>query len=173
MDKINFLVLGLALFLCVCCTNEKTAELKAFSPDGGGFSIMLPGTPELQTQTVNTAAGPIVVKMYIVNDNGMAYIVSYNDYPQEAMDQTTPEQVLDGARDGAVANVYGKLLSETILSLDGYPGRQINVGVGDNGIKARIYLVNNRLYNVMVSGPGQKLTTKTVGDVLESFKLTK
>ena len=164
-------VLVLLVLFCGCIGSEDDVALETFTSKDDGFSILMPGTPELETHTVNTVAGPITVYVYQVESNGIVYQVGYNDYPEEAMEGLTPEQMLDGARDGAVANVFGELIAEEIISLNGYPGRQINIAVEDNGIRAKIFLVDNRLYQVLVVGPKNKMYYKNVGDVLDSFEL--
>ncbi len=55
-----------------------------------------------------------------------------------------------------------------------YPGREITIEKkGEIVAKMRIYLVNNRLYQVMVLGPGAAFSTKDVGIFLDSFRLNK
>lgn len=150
---------------------SKPIDLESFSSKEGRFTLLMPGTPKLETRVVNTAKGEVTAYMYIVKLDDRVYMVSYSDYPDDAIHELTPEQILDNGRDGMIANVFGELISETIISLDGYPGRQLNIGVGNSGIRAKIFLVKNRMYGVMVSGPNDKMYLEPAGDVLDSFRL--
>jgi hypothetical protein len=79
---------------------------------------------------------------------------------------------LDGGREGAVAKVNGKLLSETPLTLEGYPGREMTISAGQLGVRSRMYLVDNRAYSIIITGPVGELNLPRVDEVLNSFKLT-
>jgi hypothetical protein len=173
MQKISkaiavFVVLALIL-LCGCVS--KPVELQPFSSADGRFSILMPGAPKYESTNVDTAAGTLVMHSYMVEDAGMAYGVIYSDYP-DFMKDADPQAVLDGGRDGAVAKIKGTLISETPLTLGGYPGRDITVSAGTLGFRSRIYLVNTRIYSVIVTGPTDKLKLPRVDEVLDSFKLT-
>ena len=170
MKRIIFLSVILVFVLFAGCTTTQRAddkridEMQSFSPEGSGFSISLPGTPNFETQTFDTNFGMVVSKVYILDKGNMVYQVSYTDYPDEVKN-ADPQVVLAGVRDGAVANVHGKLVSETSTTLNGYPGKEFTTVIGTQEIYTKTYLVNNRLYIVMAAGPGY-------WQVLDSFNLT-
>jgi hypothetical protein len=172
MKKKKAVFWGLVLLtvLFVGCTS-KPAELQQFNSTEGGFSILLPGTPKYAVETVDSAAGPLVVNTYMVDGFDKAYGVMYTDYP-DAVLETDPQKVLDGARDGAVTNVKGKLLSEAAMTLNGYPGREMNISAGQLGVRSRVYLVNKRIYSVIVTGPVNQMNLSVFDEVLNSFNLT-
>ena len=171
MKRITFILITLTTFFLASCSTLDKVNLRSFSPENNNFSVLMPGNPRFQTQTVNTAVGLIEIKMYISEVDGIAYLIDSNEYPEKVI-ETSPKLILDGARNGAVKNVYGKLISETIISLDGYPGRELNIAIADGGARARIYLVKNALYQLIVVGPGEKLYLGHVHRMFESFKLT-
>jgi len=103
--------------------------------------------------------------------------VGYSDYPEEMVKESDPEKILDGSRDGAVRNANGKLVLENKISLDGNPGRELVIdakgkGGQDATMKARVFLVKNRLYQVMVVAPKGQVSGAEIDDFLKSFKLT-
>jgi hypothetical protein len=168
--KIKLLsLLGLALFFAGC--QQPTWE--ELSSSEGAFSIFLPGSPTELTRTVNTAAGPIDFHFFLLEQKDIAYLVGYSDYPEIAVQKTNPEAILEGARNGAVASAQGKLLSELIISLNGYPGRELKIepAGGEGTINTNMFVVDNRLYQVMVVTPKEKAFSKHVGKFLDSFKL--
>lgn len=168
-------LLILALVAALVATGCQQAGWTTFSSREGGFSVLLPSPPTEQRQTVNTVAGPIEAYFFVVDrqkQDRFVYTVAYSDYPDAVVEKRDPGAILDGARDGAVKNVRGRLLSELSLSLGGHPGREINIAVeGTHTIRARLYLVNNRLYQVSVLAPSEKLGSKNVGQFLDSFTL--
>jgi hypothetical protein len=148
-----------------------------FTSDEGGFSIMSPLPMEEASQTVDTELGSIEIHTFMVEQSDRAYMVGYSDYPQDYIDQSDPEIILDGARDGAVGNVNGKLASEIKLLLeDQYPGREIVITAmldqdHEGTIKSHMYLVGNRLYQVMVIAASGEMSVQEMDDFINSFKL--
>src|SRR5205085_477067 len=79
----------------------------------GGMTVQMPGTPQKQTQNVDTAVGSVAFNTYSVQNGNEAFIVGYNDFPDTpATRAANPEDLLNKARDGAVQNVGGKVKSE-------------------------------------------------------------
>lgn len=173
--KVRFL---LCLFFMVFAAGGcGKAEWKDFTSEAGKFSVQMPGVPEEKTQPVNVAKlGNVNMFTYTLEQSDGAYMAAYNDYPMGLFAQVSPDKVLDGARDGAVGNVEGgKLVSEQKITIDGYPGRDI-VAEGTKGsitfvIKARIYLVNYRLYQCMAILQKDKSSSIDAAKFLDSFKL--
>lgn len=137
----------------------------------------MPTEPTYATTPTQTALGNIESHMASINDtaNNTFFAVMWSDYPASAMASTTPEHVLDGARDGAVANVKGKLLAEKKITANGYPGREVRLASTDNSFVAidRMYIVKNRLYQAMVVWPTTSEDVPTTRKFLESFTFTK
>jgi hypothetical protein len=162
--------LAAALLLAADDANTK---LEDFAPKGGRFAVQMPGPPKEQTNKVNTAVGPIDVHMFVLSpDPNTAYIVGYSDYPEEMIKKSDIQKVLDGARDGAVKNVNGKLDWEKKITIDKHPGRDFAISTEHFEGRDRIYLVNARLYQVMVVGSKDFITDKVAQKFLDSFKLT-
>ena len=74
---------------------------------------------------------------------------------------------------GSLNNVQGKLLSEKVIELGKYPGREIRVDF-QNGlgvIKMRIYLVKNTMFMIQTITDTQKQYNKSVDKFMNSFQL--
>lgn len=125
-----------------------------FESADGGFKAQFPKTPKTQTIPTPTPAGNIDQTMIMADDNGISYGVSFADYPEEATKATPIETMLDGARDGAVANINGTLKSEKQIKLGEFDGRELEVTANAAGqdvvVHQRMYVVNNRLYQLIV-----------------------
>lgn len=162
----------IVLLLTACGSKSEPTE---FINEEGNFSVMSPFSLEESSQTVDTAAGPIEIHFFMADDGNSAFMVGYSDYPAEIVDINDPNDMLDGAAEGATANINGTLVSQNNITLDGYPGRELALeGTFDNfnaSAKARIYLVGNRLYQVLVISSEGNITTEDMDAFLQSFKL--
>jgi hypothetical protein len=95
----------------------------------------------------------------------------YSDYPETIL-KAPADKVLDGGRDGALANTEGKLVSDQGLSLDGFAGREFIIEIPGKGLmKLRTFLVRQRLFQVMAMGTKEKIEHEDTGKYLASFRL--
>jgi hypothetical protein len=136
------------------------------------FKVRFPGSPEEKQQT-----GPlgITMKMFMVeNANGM-YGVAVADMPIPSNE--SPDKVqdrLDGAQAGAIRNINGTLISSTGIYLKGYPGREFSAAVTmptQGQVRAKIFIVNRRMYQVMVLGTSAFANSEGANEFLNSFQL--
>ena len=142
------------------------------SPDHS-FAVMLPKEVGEQEQTVNTQLGPIKMCIYSAKSKHQEFTVVYSDYPDSYVNTTGPAVILDGARDGAVRNIQGQLLSETLIELQGNPGRELKIeGPRKLIIRSRMYLVKNRLFQIMAISKPDHSFDKKIKDVFDSFRIT-
>jgi len=148
------------------------AAWQEFSSAEGNFAVLMPGTPTHEKTSTNTAVGPIDMHMFTLNiKRDAAYMVMYNDYP-EIVTKASPEALLDGGRNGALANTKGKLIGEQSISLDGFPGREIVIDVPGKGLmKVRAFLVRQRLFQVLAVGTKEKIDHEDTAKYLTSFRL--
>ncbi len=167
----------LCSLLLVAACNTAAPKLEEFASEPGGFAVAAPRALEEDVASVETAVGPIDIHTFTTTQGETAYIVAYSDYPADLITQSDPQQVLNGSRDGAVQNVGGTLVSEESIDLDGNPGKALVIDTttdtGDAAtVNARLYLVDNRLYQILVVVPkGGEESTSTEA-FLDSFSLT-
>jgi glucose/arabinose dehydrogenase len=147
--------------------NWKTVEF----PDGR-FSVALPDGYTKKNQKVNTAAGSLEVTMVVgEGSKDTLFVVSYCDYSKADLEKGGIAKRLDYARDGAVNSAGGKLRQEMEINLDRHPGRDLVIEKdGEVVVRTRIYLVENRLYQVMTLG---NVPAKEARAFLDSFRLIK
>lgn len=153
-----------------------SAELKfeKFTSKPGGFSILMPGTPKEQTTKIKSALGDLDNKQFsVVTDGKIFWNVLVIEYPAGST-ADRQEALLDGAVNATVKGLMGKKISETKNALEGtiFPGRQVQIEAEKIGIfRANIYLVGDRLYQIVVQGPKEVVTSPDATKYLESFKL--
>jgi len=69
-------------------------------------------------------------------------------YPKADTDYNST--VLDGAVEGAIKNVQGKLVFDNKIKYNGYPGRNIKIEINGGFIYINAYLVENSMYITQV-----------------------
>lgn len=168
-----FAVLGYFLTTSVLSRTQP----KEFRSETGAFSVTTPALLKEEVQSADfPQIGTITSHVFSGNKGNTSYAVSYTDFPEDFIQRADPERVLNGGRDGAVSNVNGKLVLETQISLGTNPGRElvIDAKAGDGRdatIKTRVYLVRNRLYQVMVVAPKGEVSNDEMMKYLGSFRL--
>src|SRR5205085_2073572 len=96
--------------------------------DAPSFTAEMPGTPNLKEGKEQTAAGDVKTVTWGVQTAGAFYAISTADYPPGMMTNALPSKVLEGARDGAMANVGGTIEKDISVFLPApglkkkYPG---------------------------------------------------
>jgi hypothetical protein len=173
MKKAVLLSISLLLALCLVGCSAKPQEFKS---ETGRFSIMTPVALQEETQPLETEAGKIMLHLFAAQEGFTGYFVSYCDYPPDFIKKKEPEKMLEDARDGAVSNDQGKLVSDTKISLAGHPGREVVIDArGPHGpkglIRGRLFMVGNRLYQIMVVAPQGRGDDQATKGFLQSFKL--
>lgn len=172
-QAISHLLLIGTLLIAAC--GGRTA-FEDFSSEAGQFSIAVPTTFQETEQSVETPVGPINIHTFTTEDENSAYVVAYSDYPVEIVQQSDPQMLLDSSRDGALTNLNGTIVSEEPIDLNGNPGRSLIIGATNPGgdkavINSRMYLVGNRLYQLLVVTPEGQASDRGVNTFLESFTL--
>jgi hypothetical protein len=139
------------------------------SPAGGHFTVLMPAKPSSEMQWI----GGFADHSFMAETDWATYEVGYIELTKMVPD---PEAALDGARDALLLMPNSKLLSETKLILNGYPGRELKI-VSTKGISkeiTRLYIVGNRMYRVrVVIAPVNKDVHRDVEKFFSSFKLTR
>ena len=179
MTRFCALLIAFALPLALCAQDkkdEKKEDKKGvdFTSKEGKFSVTLPSKPKEQSNKIPTDAGEVDAHMFLVDLKDRAYLVSYNDYKAGSVGANT-EKVLGGVVDGSARGVKGKLVKDEKITLGEkkYPGHDITIELpGNQGFyRAKVYLVGDRLYQVVALGPDEFIKSKPVEEYFKSFKL--
>jgi hypothetical protein len=145
---------------------KDSSGLKKFNSPDKSFSVMLPKDVKEDKQTAFTELGPIEFISYSAKAEFQEFTIAYSDYPDTFVVATGPNVLLDGSRDGAVRNVQGKLLSETKIEINGYPGRELKIESPQKIIlKSQIYMVGKRLYQLMAISNSDHSLDKEIDEV--------
>ncbi len=135
-----------------------------YSSTAGGFSVLMPRTPDAQDYSSG-------LHMLGARRDGVAYVVTYIDYPTAVIAKSGAEAWLDSERDYVIVRSQGTLRRSQPLRLDRYPGREVTSTDPDGRLRyTRLYLVNNRLYTVYAVTPPDTAPVE-VEPFLQSFRL--
>ena len=110
-------------------------------------------------------------------EDNLIYGCIETEYPdsliQASKDESYISGLFRGGIDGAVNNVQGKLLSESIISIQGYPGREIKVDFKDGLaiIRMRFYMVKNKMYILQTITLTGKDPNPSINQFFNSFRL--
>ena len=164
----SFVLALLAVAAFAGCQQKPMAPFKA--PDGH-FEVKLPGEPKAKA----TAAAGAALKMYSVEAWNKAYMVGWADLPipKWEREEKTKSRLFD-ARDGALAAVSAKSHGTTkVIKLDNrFPGIEFGGSAEDKHLRAQIFLVGHRLYQVLlVCGNMEELTSPEAEEYFSSFKV--
>ena len=155
----------LAYVLVTTYPRWSAAKWQEFSSEEGRFSVLMPGVPAVKTQNLRDTQ--VAMHMFTADHASSSFMASYFDSGQSAV---PADSLLDRARDGSIQNTQGHLISEEKITVDGYPGRAFkSVARGNNFVSSRIYLVEGRLYMLMVVHPENE--SSDAPKFLQSFKL--
>jgi hypothetical protein len=147
-------------------------NLTKYSAPDKSFTLMLPKNVEETKQVVNTPLGPINIYFFEAKAKHHVFTVAFSDYPPSFIETNDTKTLLDGSRDGAVRNIQGQLLSETFIDFKGHSGRELRIlGPQKIILKMRIYLVGNRLYQIMTVAEPDYVYDKIINTVFDSFKI--
>jgi len=176
MKKLTFLIL--ITFL----TTSLIAQDKGFLLETDKYRITFPGKPVEQVQPVQSELGEL--KMYIhiyevpndIDDGNHTFGMIESAYLADVI-SSDKKELLDkffrGAVDGSAKNINGRLLTESRIQLNGYPGRQFKVDYQDGlaVVTMRCYLVKNVLYMLQVISEGKRDDNPANKKFLDSFIL--
>ncbi len=150
-----------------------TAGSETFTSQEGRFTISLPKQISAYSPVAgNTPNGRIAGSTFHWATAEGAFIVGYIDGPKAV--ETDGKPALDVLRNGILEAGKGKanLISETDISLDGHPGRELKLEFPDGFSTMRIYLVGNRIYEEIASLATEKKSQEPAAiKILDSFKL--
>lgn len=142
----------------------------------GGFSVLMRTQPHYARQQLDTPAGKVPAHLYSSPRGESYFAVGYSDYPLSQVVGSSADALFAQVRDTWVKRIDGKLVLSSPLKLDGkHPGIEFSaegkVKGADAFLDARLYLVGQRLYQVIAMGRKSEVPQGVVNRFLKSFKL--
>ena len=136
---------------------------RMFAPLGGRFTVLLPATP--------VALAGSGFQTYTCHVNDVRYVVQYNDRSPKSVQYIGAEQTLKIVRDAFLKTSRSRLLSESRLTRNGFPGLKL-VALRPRGRQETIctYVAGAREYHLIVAFPVRDAAAQADADkFLDSF----
>ena len=150
-----------------------TEWIKFTSPEGR-FSVLLPHEPKFEAIT-DPGIKEVANYRYTELETGYGFICEYYDVTSTGADL---ESFLDITRDGILRGAGATKVGEEKISLDGYPGRELELSVPvENGagvnVLTRIFIVGKRIYSLSylrAKDMDPKVAAETAAKFFSSFQ---
>ena len=143
-----------------------------YSPQGSSSKVQMPKKPTLCVKKgIATESGSIDMYQALADYGDYAFLMTFNDYPNALLQKKTNDQILDDVVKGSIGD--GEVISQGEIKLGNFPGRAYTCKKKGLELKAFVYLVGPRLYQLIVAyPPDQAATLKRDRDTfLTSLKL--
>ncbi len=146
------------------------------------FQIEFPQEPVATTEVIDSEFGSLKMKVFLhdgsqpgTGDN-LVYMAVSTEYPDSLISSWGVDEIPDFFKsvvNGMINNIGGKLLSESEIAMNGFPGKEVKIDFKDGLaiFKVRIYLVKNTMYLIQTVTETGEFPNKSVDRFLDSFKL--
>lgn len=163
-------LIAAALLSTLLLAQSPSSAWKQYSYPSDGFAFSAPGQPTFSQQTKPTDAGNIDIHTYTVamGDSGVVMISSSEI---KGLARDLPKDRLQKAKLGALQAGNAKLTSEHSITLGGYPGLQFEAEAQNLHVRARMYIVRNKLFQLLEISPIATAFPEDAERICNSFKL--
>ena len=145
-----------------------------FRSERGRFTVQLPGSPEEVRGRRATLGGFVHWSEYVAKRGATELRVEHHDLPWLATFLLSSDALVKRAKDGLVAEEHGHELSSALVSVQGYPAREVSFRVrAEQGLAgdALLVLVGRRLYVLVTLGPQAERDVSARGRFFRSFEV--
>ncbi|HIK12813.1 MAG TPA: hypothetical protein IGS52_21570 [Oscillatoriaceae cyanobacterium M33_DOE_052] len=154
-------------------------QWQEFAHPPGGFRVLMPVTPEEQSEVIETPAATLEFQEFVADFKSAQFIVAYADYsPKEST--SAPANILALVRQeilNSALEVGYKLTEERAISLSGtefgnHPGTELTMKYENQIVTFRLYSLPERFYllgtnNIEATG----LSATDISKFFDSFQL--
>lgn len=155
--------------------SSKEAEWEIFSSLEGRFSVLFPGKPIEENRHRDVEGNILNMYGFLGREKGIEYGVAYIDYPATIVQEKGPEAILKDASEGGLETIRGKdrrvKLNRDNISIDGHPGIAQAIETSFYKYQSQVFLVENRLYMVIVTSPKSRFSQEKAETFFDSFEV--
>jgi hypothetical protein len=149
-------------------------DFKTYASSAGRYKVLFPGPVKTDTVEVPAGKGKLTVTIDTVElRGGTSFLVTFVDAPDDVAKQPAAGR-FDKVRD-ANKGADGKVAEEKDITVgdEKYPARDLLIEKKDVFLRNRVVIAGNRLYQVMIQGPKDIVTSPSADRFLASFEITK
>ena len=158
--------------------DSKNSTCTLFTDAAGGFSVLMPMTPQETAPLTQNANGPTVNshEFFVDPDPSIEMGVMYNDFPESLPNLSIigSPSFFDTAQEAALKQLgAGRLISTRDGVFASHPMREIRFQVPDKSLiyQTRIYVAGHRMYQIIVVSSEGVDASHEVDTLFNSFKL--
>ena len=168
--KLKSLSIFLLIAILFCAVNFASAWSEN-RPQGCKCMVSVPKTPEYSVKDVPSDAGNLKMHQFMIDYGEYAFLLTYTDYPATLTASKSADNILEDVVKGSVGD--GQLIRKTDLTIDKFPGKEYIAKKTDFNLKGRVFLVGQRLYQILTVVPPNKADALStdVEEFLRSFRL--
>ncbi len=151
-------------------------DFKQHASADGKYKVLFPGP--VNTETTDIQAGKDTLKLTLDSvelKGDITFLVSYVDASDEVAKKPAGPR-LEKVRDGNKGE-NGKVLNDKEITValgdEKFPGRDVLIETPTGFIRNRIVIAGRRLYQVMVQGSKEIVTSASADKFISSFEITK
>ena len=151
--KLKSYVVVLLLLVCaVSVSAQSAANWTEFADGELGLKVSFPGAIARTTEMMETDSGKKFTVNYISKAGGAEFSVTATDMPEG---KDVPAKALfDGGRDGLLSvGTDTKATLDKDIKVDGRAARDLMVASKDFVMRMRLFYVDGRLYQILVTIP--------------------
>ena len=168
------------LFITACSPKLDWREVRDAD---AGFSIMMPARPTVANRVINLNGAQVNMRMSAAEVDGLTFAVGSAYMP----DAPTAQASLGPMKTALIRNIQGSIIEENTLTMPYGPGGNKGTlavfhlhakgatSAALNGqariLQARFFAVGNRVSQVIVTGPEEKMTSDVTNLYFSSLQL--
>jgi hypothetical protein len=153
-------------------SSKKEPELRSHESKSGRFKAGYTETPKSDSRSVASDTGKLeVTTVSAAVSRDLTLAVTWTDYPEKF--QSVPaDKLLDAVKKG-MKTKDAKLVDEkAVAAHDPNPaGQEVHYDYGKYHVRARLFLVGTRLYQVTATGKKDEVEGRLADKFLASFQL--
>lgn len=137
-----------------------------YSSPAGRFEVLIPTEPRVTEQGLQISDVKVVNNVSLALTEYAVFGVSYAHLPPAS---AKSKGLLDNIRKGVIEGINGKLISSSNISHKGHPGREFQAFTEGRLYTSRIFLVNRRLFQLVIVTMPDNVLPADVQRFLNSF----
>jgi hypothetical protein len=168
--KLCILLLALLILPALVQSQDGHKKTSLF----GKFSIVFPGEPDYSVEDVETEVGTLEMHTYLYEESdNVAYMVAYIDYPEDMVQESDNDVLLNAALEGALGSwgIDSEKVKKEVTWHSGHKGIFTKESSGDTYTAYEVLMVGNRLYQIAILKYGKAIGKKELKAFYDSFEL--
>jgi len=155
--------------LCLAPAARAQTPWQPFQSPVDGFSILFPGKPEQSQKDFGKGA---IFHQFLVDSGDTAFLVLYTQYAPGTFVGKDPALILDKSKEGLIAGLKVSVRVDRSFDFALNSARELVIDDEHGSTQVyRIYVVRDRLYQVICGGPKGFEKTPEAQRFQDSFQL--